>query len=255
MGTCPWSPQDLSGMTGRFDHPMHGALETYPWRGLQWKALQRGGFNTDRAGRGLVSIAAQFFRADHRQRDGSTPTAGRAALGHAVAIPGHASGLMALDARHLVDGLMGLPQMGWGVCGQVLNAAQFTPHAHRGAADLLKLPDAPCTGPGLHPLGGFHGGLSMEVIAHLMAVDVLGNVLGDIACGRALVPVDGLEVAAMLGGTSLIGAVFEGVVADGVPQGLHVLRGTEQKQVPMGCAVMLGLGYAKAIHGHALAHQ
>jgi len=88
-----------------------------------------------------------------------------------------------------------------------------------------------------------------------MAVDVLGNVLGDIASGRAFVPVDGLDVAAMLGRPGFIGAVFEGMVPDGVAQGLHVLRRTEQKQVPMGCAVMLRLGYAKAIHGHALAHQ
>ena len=151
MGICPWRPQDLPGMTGRFDQPMHGSLEASPWRGLQWKGLQRGGFDTDRAGRGFVSIAAQFFGADHRQRDGCIPATSWAALGHAIAIPGHAGGLMAVDARHLVDGLMGLPQMRRGAYGQVLNAAQFTPHAHRGAADLLKLSNAPGAGPGLHP--------------------------------------------------------------------------------------------------------
>ena len=40
---------------------MHGALETCPWSGLQWKGLQRGCFNTDRAGCGLITLAAQFL--------------------------------------------------------------------------------------------------------------------------------------------------------------------------------------------------
>ena len=97
MGICPWRPQDLPGMTGRFDQPMHGSLEASPWRGLQWKGLQRGGFDTDRAGRGFVSIAAQFFGADHRQRDGCIPATSWAALGHAIAIPGHAGGFVAVD--------------------------------------------------------------------------------------------------------------------------------------------------------------
>lgn len=90
-----------------------------------------------------------------------------------------------LKARVLQHGL------GWanqfGMLLGVADAAQLAPYPDRGASDLLEGANAPPTGPGhCMQCALICGGASLFVIVQVGAVNVLGNVFGDIARGIPL---------------------------------------------------------------------
>ena len=89
-------------------------------------------------------------------------------------------GTSLLDATHYLDEggpvavirrLPGGLQV-FGVCDRCGHLAQLTPDTDRGAADLLKLPDSPCGGPGLHLCGGVLRVVAMEIRVQAEAVDI-----------------------------------------------------------------------------------
>lgn len=88
--------------------------------------------------------------------------------------------------------------------GNLLDAPEFAPHAYGRTADLLKLPDSPAGRPGLHANRSLCRRSAVQVLTDVLAIDVFGNVLGDVACGAALAPVDSLQVASMLPRAGLI---------------------------------------------------
>jgi len=78
---------------------------------------------------------------------------------------------VAVALHEFVRGLVSLAQVFWCVGRHPPNPAQLSPDAYRGAANLLELPNAPCSRPSLDTFGRFDGGLSVEVVAHVLAVD------------------------------------------------------------------------------------
>lgn len=69
----------------------------------------------------------------------------------------------------------------------IADAAQLAPYPDRGTSDLLEGANAPPTGLGDGVQGALiGGGTGLLVIVQVGAVDVLGNVFGDIARGIAL---------------------------------------------------------------------
>jgi len=103
--------------------------------------------------------------------------------------------------------------LGWahqiGMLLGVADAAQLAPYPDRGAADLLEGANSPPTGPG-HGMQGalIGGGASLFVIVQVGAVDVLGNIFGDIArsipLGRSISFQSKRGVKSVKGGAPLI---------------------------------------------------
>ena len=95
-----------------------------------------------------------------------------------------------------------------GIGLNVIDAAQLSPHTYRWPADLLKLADAPTGGPSLYALRGVLAIAAFQILVNVATVDVLGDVLRDIAGGAALGFVYALEVAAMfLSSWLIVGAL------------------------------------------------
>jgi hypothetical protein len=141
--------------------------------------------------------------------------------------------------------------------GRGLHAAQLAPHAHRGAADLLKLPDAPRGRPRIHPRRALDGVVSKQILLHLEAVDVLGDVLQDVArCRMGRVHLDRHELHPVLHRAGLVRAVLgQEVAGDGLAHRLDGGRRHEQQQMPVGRAVLVRLGDPEAIQADAPALQ
>lgn len=146
----------------------------------------------------VFAIAVGLLLNEVGQLDGVFGTGGQCtAHGVQVAaknavIRGKASRLKARVLQHW---------LGWahqiGILLGVADAAQLAPYPDRGAADLLEGANAPPTGLGDGMLGSFIcGGASFFVIVQVSAIDVLGNVFSDIACGITFSWIDFLPVKA-----------------------------------------------------------
>ncbi|MNT09773.1 hypothetical protein D3C72_1445740 [compost metagenome] len=91
-------------------------------------------------------------------------------------------------------------------------AAQLAPHPDRRPLQWLELTQAPERGPGPHPAGALGGGglcFQVALFADPVAVDVLGDVLDDVAHGAAFLLVHHLPVET--GGDVAIGLLAVGV--------------------------------------------
>ncbi|MNT03783.1 hypothetical protein D3C72_1383340 [compost metagenome] len=142
----------------------------------------------------------------------------------------------------------------------VADAAQFAPDPDRGAANLLEGANPPPTGPGtgvLSPL--IRGGVGLLITIHMLTVDVLGDIGGDVAGGIALgrvylFPVKaGFDVSE--GRTpldlayQLLMIIGEGIALQGADHPPFVGWAHKEQHVPVRGTVVMWFAHPKAVDG------
>jgi hypothetical protein len=91
---------------------------------------------------------------------------------------------------------------------------QLSPHRNGGPSNLLKLADAPKGSPGHDALGNSLGVVAVLVNIDAESVDVLADVLGDVAGGGATVPIDGHDREPVLARAPLVAIDLKRVVLE-----------------------------------------
>lgn len=129
----------------------------------------------------------------------------------------------------------------------VVCPAQFAPDGDRRAADLLELADAPGRCPGLYAFRRRFGIEAFQIGVEAVAVDVLGDVFGDVASGGALAPVDGHCLEAVLVRAGFVAVFLQGIVGHDFIDGGLVPGFHEQQKMPVRCTVVLRFGNPEAI--------
>jgi len=148
-----------------------------------------------------------------------------------------------------VHGLVRRPHCWTGALyGLCFHTPQLAPNCDRRLSEGLELPNSPGARPGFDPCGA--AALIMPLVSDSAGiVYVLRHVLGDVACGPALV--HGLDEASPLC-RALLGALIQPppLVHDG-PQFRSLFRLAPQQHVPVCTAVVMRLGHAESEKAHA----
>ncbi len=137
----------------------------------------------------------------------------------------------------------------------IFNAPKLPPDCDRRAAKLLELADAPAGCPGIHSFCGADRIVSVLVPLDTKTINVLGNVFCDIAGGRAFVVIDGDEGDAASFGARLVSILGQAIMQKSLAYAPSRLGRQKYKEVPVGAAVVVGLGDPKAIQLDAVAGQ